>query len=262
MNAVVCIHVDDNQMLGLVCGSEVAYFGRPKDKSLGCTPRLLRRTTKKWPAANEKQARWASLLMSSTDPFDDGLFDDDDSDVETSLPPTPSKPPAGGVAFDDVEKLMEMGLGCMAVAQSKGPLDKGWGQGGDLPVHDVEFMRDRWKKYESPNVGLVLGKTCGEGGTVVVEADNEAGEKWIQENLPATPPGEPAGDACPRPRVASSAPSLRPHRRRWRPCRELQRRPGLRGALARRPHGPRLRRARLGGDGRGRRRREEGQGQG
>lgn len=125
--------------------------------------------------------------MSSTDPFDDGLFDDDDDVEEQAAPAAPSK----GTDFSLVEKLhalFDPPLGLMPVTVDKIPLLKQWTTREVVKVHDLDYLRARFAEQKQPtNIGLVLGNDCGPHGAVVVEADNDAGERWIEENLPSTP---------------------------------------------------------------------------
>lgn len=143
--------------------------------------------------------------MSSTDSWDDDVFDeepeeeakveqDDDDDEFIFLDdddddgPPASRKIVGGVGdFDQVVWLMEMGIGVMPVSVEKVPILKKWTTRDVVPVHDVDFMRKKWAELGEPNIGLVLGADCGPGGDVVVEADNDEGEAWLEEHTPPTP---------------------------------------------------------------------------
>jgi hypothetical protein len=120
--------------------------------------------------------------------FDDGLFDDDDDAGQAPA----SKKIEGGVGdFDHVLWLLtsvgSQPLGLMPVGLNKVPFLRQWTTREVVKCHDPDYLRARWAEFGEPNIGFVLGRDCGPGGTVVVDPDNEAGEDWCRENLPPSP---------------------------------------------------------------------------
>lgn len=80
------------------------------------------------------------------------------------------------------------GLRVVPTGRDKKPLVSGWSKGeywnGRDAVSDINLFNDQFK---GPNFAFALGEHCGPGGNLVLEADNDAGELWLEENCAPTP---------------------------------------------------------------------------
>jgi hypothetical protein len=126
------------------------------------------------------------------------VFDDDDffEELTGGAPPAP-KPRriAGGFkTSDEVDAIVNAvghpPLRVTPVGENKMPLEKGWNMEDYFSGWSMDTstrLRQWFQTYGNPNFAFILGVNCGPGGAVVLEADNEAGEKWLQEHCPETP---------------------------------------------------------------------------